>query len=309
MLGVVAIPAGVGIAGLLTVGLTALAASLVLYGLLKAYQFSLGALIQTLSEHVRGIKWVGGRIADALDSMDDAVVDAIGKGILATEQASARFFHGVMWIWDATIDSIADLAAATTEAITGLTDGEIPRQVREQTRPLTTTVGQQGTWARARDKALAKQMATGIDRLHKDLLAEQLAREKGIDAIGAKVTARVDGIADRLAGEIAGVRSWAGEHFRGIDARLSGVNRFVGTAAATGAVLLALDRVFPWYKCRNVRRFNAGLCRGNPDALLGLLALGALGAGLADPRAIARAGQETTEALEALFRELAGLAD
>ena len=60
----------VAIGALLGAGLTALACFIVLYGLLKGYEFTLGALLTGLASKVRGVRWIGGKLADVLESID-----------------------------------------------------------------------------------------------------------------------------------------------------------------------------------------------------------------------------------------------
>jgi hypothetical protein len=150
-------------------------------------------------------------------------------------------------------------------------------------------------------------MDAGIDRLQRDLQAEKLARERGIDATDAKVAGRIAGVEDRVGDALAGVRSWAGARLGALDARVAGVTGMLAAGALTAAAVRALDLRFPWYKCSNVRRFNRALCRGDAGLLSGLAALGALGVVAVDPRAVARAGQEVVDIMGELLSELADL--
>lgn len=271
----------VAIGALLGAGLTALACFLVLYGLLKGYEYTLGALLTSLASKTRGIRWIGGRIADALEGIDNFILDQIGKGILASEKAAAKFFHGIAWIWEASIDATVELAKSTADAIEGLVEGVIPNTVTVRTREVVKTVSKETAWVRARMRAEERQRATGIDRLGRDLAAEKLARERGIDALDAKVAARLDGIQDRVAGELARTRDWVSGRIQGLDARVGTVTGLVAAGGVAAIALRTLDRSFPWWKCSNVRGFNRMLCRsprGSIEDLLGLslLAVGSL---------------------------------
>lgn len=299
----IAVPAGAGIsvAAMLSVGLLSLATAMVLFGLLKGYEATLGTLLNTLAKKVRGVRWVGGKIANALDDIDDTVKDAIGKAALSFEQRAAQFFHGAAWLWEATVESIAELARSTADAFTGLVGGEIPAQITDRTKPITDTLGKQNAWAKARDRALARQMGTGIDRLQRDLQAEKLARAQGIDAIDARVDMRLRGVEDDIGQAISGVRAWVGARVRPIEGKLATALGVVSAGALTAAAVRALDLRFPYYKCRNVKAFNRALCRGNPDLLTELLGLAALAAIAVNPRVVAKAGQEIAEQVVGLI--------
>lgn len=299
-----AVPA-VGIGAMASVGLLAIACALVLLGLRQSYSWTLGALLTKLADKTRGIRWIGGTIADSLESIDEFVLDQIGKGILASEKAAARFFHAAQWLWEATVDSIREVAAATADALDGIQSSEIPRQITERTRETTRQIDKTNAYTRARDRALSRQIGTGIDRLQRDLQAEKLARQRGIDALEAKLEGRIDGIVDGVQGSIAGVRSWADARIRGLGGRLSSVQSQVAEGAVAAVALGVLARNFPWYRCSNVRRFNSALCRGNPDLLMALAALTAVTAVAVDPRVVARTGQQAVELLEGVLEDLA----
>jgi len=305
----IAVPAagGVSVAAMLSVGLLAIATSLVLFGLLKGYDATLGALLHTLSSRIRGVRFVGGKIADVLDDIDDTVRDSIGRAALYFEHKSAQFFHGAAWLWEATIDTTVDLARATADAIGGIIGGEIPQQITERTRTIHDELSKTNAWAKARERALARQWAHGIDRLQRDARADRLAAQRGIDAIDARIEARFEGIEAGIGEAFAGVRSWAGARLGALDGRMTGVLSIVGAGALTAAAVRALDMRFPFYKCSNVQRFNRALCRGNPDLLMGLAALTGLALVAVDPRVVARTGQEVVGIMDELLHDLADI--
>lgn len=275
-----AVPA-VSLAALLSVGLLALTVTIVLYGLYVGYDATMGELLRQIAGKVRGIRFVGGRVADAIESINDLVLDSIGNALLNSEKATAKLFHGLAWVWEETVNATVDLARSVADAFEGLREGEIPRQVHERTHIVVREVDKVDHRTRAREKAIAKQAATGIDRLNRDLAAEQLAREHGIDALEVKIQARLDGIAEHAEHAISGVRSWAGKRIGTLDSRLEIVTGLLGAGALTAAAVRALDLRFPFYKCRNVRDFNRLLCRSPIGALddlfgLALLTVGSL---------------------------------
>lgn len=273
LVGVVIAPEAVSLAALLSGGLIALLITLVLIGIYKTYQWTLGALLAEIADALHKVPLVGKRLARAVDGINDRVLDTIGKAIIGSETAAAKFFHGLAWVWTETIDSIAMLAGATYEAVAGLRDGDIPRVVRERTTVIEHDVQRIDTRTRAREKAIQAAAATGIDRLQRDLAAEKLAREKGIDAVQAQVDARLDAMQDAAERAVADAKAWAARKVGGLTGRLDTLTHVVGAGAVAATALRVLDRSFPWYKCRNVRDFNRMLCRapvGGLDDLLGL---------------------------------------
>lgn len=268
-----AVAPAVAIAGLISASLFTLACFLVLYGLLKGYQWTLGALLTELADKVRGVRWVGGKVADALEGIDEAVVDSIGAGVLASQEAMGKFWAGIAWIWEQTINAILELGRSTADALDGVQSAEIPNAITTRTREIVREVYRGDLTARARARAIDARATAGIDRLTRDLAAEKLRSERGIDALDAKLGRAIEGARDYAASQAAGARAWAGTRLRGLDARIATVTGLIAAGALTAAGIRALDRNFPWWKCTNVRRFNRQLCRaplGALDDLFGL---------------------------------------
>lgn len=276
-----AVPAApaAGAGALLGISLLALLAALLLLGFLKAYEATLGAMLQALAEKIRGVRWVGGKIAGALDSIDDTVKDSIATAALSFEKDAARLFHGAAVLWQSTVDSLRDLADATATAISGLVSGEIPQQITERTRTIHTEIARAKTYVVNRDRVIAQQASHGIDRLQRELGAEALARQRGIDALETNLENRLDGAIDAARAATRGARQWAAQRTGALQAEIGTVLGIVGAGALTAAAVRALDTRFPWYKCSNVKRFNKRLCGSPIGALDDLLDLALLTVG------------------------------
>jgi len=71
--------------------------------------------------------------------------------------------------------------------------------------------------------------------------------------------------------------------------------------AVGGIALATLTRVFPWWRCSNVRAFNRQLCRSPLGSLDWLFALAGLAVVALDPEEIAHLGQDLADELGGIF--------
>lgn len=271
--------------------LVILCAWLFLFLLLYTYRYTLGALILQLAAMVDDIWLVGDDLAAALEKLDHIIMKAIATGLAGLEEAAAQTWSAITWTIRATGDAIvavAESGQATAEAIVGAI---IPEQVEARTGPLAGRIDRTNTELDARWRAEAQARGRGIDRLDRDLAAEQRARQRGIDAVNWRIDRVVLPQVRGLGRELDALRGWA----RGaLDRRVGALERALAAGALGAVAIAALTRVFPYWQCTNVRRFNRMVCRSPIGALDDLLGLALAVVGAMSILELARACQAVT---------------
>lgn len=267
-----AAPAAGGAA--LTIGLWALVALIVAMGLKAGWDHTLGAILRGLANAADiGVWKIKIRGGTAFRKLDDVVQGALGDYILLNEKVLGLWWHALKWTVTELADSLAYFGVDIQSALYNLVFGTIPQTVVGHTKPLTDRVARGNTAAQARDRAEARARARGFDATRRDLLAERLARERGIDNVVARGRAYTDARVRRVQGQLAAERAYS---HRVLNKRLSWLEKALGVGAIGGIAIAALTRVFPYWQCTNVRRFNRLLCRtpiGALDDIFGLALL------------------------------------
>jgi len=224
----------------------------VLFGIKYAYDYTFGAFLRGLADATRDIRWIGGKIAATFDSMDHFVQSRIADGLDGLEASAARLWDGLAWLVRETGDALVDFGTDVHAAIAGVVGGEIPTQIKAGTAPI--------------DRRL-----DGVNRRTTERArAEALVRARGIDAvnkrIGELVLPRIRALDQTVADVIGFTR-------RNLAIRLSRLEKLIAAGAIGAVAVAAMTRVFPYWQCTNVRRFNRSLCRlpiGLLDDLLGV---------------------------------------
>lgn len=244
---------------------------LVLYGLLYGYDYTLGALLSMLADVLDFKVWrVRINLAGQVEALNDTIRDAIGKGIDTVEKEVGRTFEALEWVIREAGDAIVAFGEDMHDAIAGIVYGEIPRAVGAATQPIAVGLGDfRRSIRRLVDQELAR-FARGIDGLTRDLTAEALARQRGIDwlgdRLGSVVMPRIRGLEQKVA-DVYG-------YTRGIlRARVGRLEKLLAAGALGAVAIAAMTRVFPYWQCTNVRRANRMLCRlpvGLLDDIAGL---------------------------------------
>lgn len=245
-------------------------ALIVLYGLLYTYDYTLGAFVRRLADMVEDIWIVGGKLADALERMDHWVMSKIATGIDSLEASVSRLWDGLTWLVKETGDAMVAFAQDVQAAIAGIVGAEIPVQIETRTRVIRERVRTASLDFDARMSAEARARGRGIDQLRRDLAREQLARERGIDRLTERISDFVMPRVRAVEGELADVWGYTRRHLLG---RIRSLENALAAGAVAGIAAAALTRLYPWWQCTNVRRFNRLLCRapiGALDDLLGL---------------------------------------
>lgn len=288
----------------LAVGLWALCALIIAIGLKAGWDNTLGAVINGIAGKLH-LSFLGHsvNVGGPLKALSDSVEHALGAWILANEQALGLWWHANKLVVEYLADTVSGFGHDVADTFHALVHGTIPATVGAHVRPI--AEGQAAIDRRARSAAQAEAhaRARGIDATQRDLHAESLARQRGIDNIGAKARDYADAQVGHVQDAIAAERRYA---HRVLSPRIGAVEKWLGAGVIGGAAIAALTRVFPWWQCTNVRRFNRLLCRspvGLPEEMLGfLLAAGAV-ANLRQLVKVAQAvARETDEGIHLLLR-------
>lgn len=258
--------------------LVILLAWVVLFCLLYTYRYTLGALILKLADMVDDIWVVGDDLAAALEKLDNIILKAISAGLAGLEQTAGKVWSAMAWSIRATGDALVELGEAGHAMGEAIVGAVIPNAIADATRPIDSRLDRTRVDANERARAEARARARGIDRVARDLTAESRARSRGIDDVRGFVAGVVVPRVNGLTRELDALRGWAHGALQG---RVGALERYLAAGAIGAAAIAAITRVFPYWQCTNVRRFNRALCRspvGAIDDLLGLafLAIGPL---------------------------------
>ena len=289
----------------LTIGLWVLVSLVVAIGLKAGWDHSIGRVLRGLASAADvGVWKIKLPAGGGFRKLDDVVQATLGEYILANEQALGLWWHTNVQIIRYLGDSITGFGFAVHDTIDSLVHGTIPATVTAHTRPLAGNIARGNHAAQVRDRAEAKERARGIDATHRDLTAEKLARERGIDNVGAKAHGYTDAAVARVQGAIARERAYA---HRVLGGRLGLLDRLLGVGVIGGISIAALTRVFPYWQCSNFRRFARGVCRSPLGALDWLFALAGLAVIALDPEQVLHFAEDATDELGGIIHKMTGL--
>lgn len=256
---VVLAPSAVSIAAITSTLLLLVAVMLVLYGLLYGYNYTLGALLNMLADVLDFKVWrVRINLSGQVEALNDTIRQAIGRGIDTVEKDVARTWDALAWVIRETGDVMLALAEDVYGALDGLTRGEIPRQVGAVAKPIARELGAFRNAIRQYVNQELARFANGIDGLARDLTAEALARQRGIDWLGDRLGSLV---MPRIRSLDARVDDVVGYTRRNLRVRIGRLEAMLAAGTLGAIAIAAVTRVFPYWQCTNVRRFNKGLCR------------------------------------------------
>ncbi len=296
----------VGIGALTGLLLVLALAFVATWATIKLYDLTMGALLRGVSDLVGALPFVGGFGERKIEALDQFILRQLGHALNGLETATAATWDALGFLVRETGKAMEALASATHDAIRNIHVADIPEQVSTATLPLKSGLARTKRDVHERARAEAKARSRGIDEVTRDLTRERLAREKGIDYIGARINARVMPRIRSLDRELAALRGYTR---RVLSRRISKVEAALA-AGVVGAIALAtLTRYFPWFRCTNVRRFNRFLCRlpvGLLDDLLGLTIAALV---LADVCRIGRLGTAAARVAAPLLLEIVGVVD
>ncbi len=252
----------------IAIGLGVVVTFLFLYGASKGYDYSFGALLRKMGDVFRAkIPLIGvgvpggGKVASAFDKVDDIVRDALAAGLVATETALAKWWHAQEALVRYTYDALAYFAGETHNAIDSLVHGTIPQAVGAATKPVTVGLGKLGVKLTALERTFERRLT---------LRAQALEAE--IDRDFGKAWRGIDHLRGSLSGTIAHGLGIAEAQIHVLNRRFANLVRgrvhrlemLLAGGVLTAVAIAALTRVFPYWKCTNVRRLMRGTCRANP---------------------------------------------
>lgn len=249
-----AIPA----AGMTAALLVLLFAWIVLRGLKRSYEWSLGAVIQAAVKFAGKVPLFGRFLGYPFDKADHFVREAMAVGLRKIDQAVAECWHSLVWLVRETYNGLVAVAVASYEAVDDLITHEIPTQVKTRTVPLARDIRAEGIARTALAAAMGAALAAQEAALEREL-ADLFGRaRRGIDALKRNDIRRAAWIAAGGLAIALGVRSLIN---RGVNARIRELLGRLAVPAIGGIALAIVLRVAPWLKCSNVRNFNKALCR------------------------------------------------
>ncbi len=256
-------------------------AACVLIALSKAYDYSLGALLQTIGQAIVnfGVHLaLGGGvfkdIGNAILSLDGAIRYSIGQGILFLEQDAATWFSWTAQANEAVGSAIAEVGEAAWLKIRGVVKVAIPGLIAAAVGPLIIAVHQlEQALSHVRTTTIEKIAgATTINRV----FPVTIERVPGLaKLIEQKVHAAIAAIP--VAVPIPHIPSLA-PSLDAIKERLKSLESKLTLGALIGAGAYALSQLgLGGLRCSNAKKWNDGLCGTAPkvleDLLLGLTAI------------------------------------
>lgn len=292
---------GAAIGGLTAAYLLLLFLLIVLIGIQRGYDATLGALLAKLADSVEDIWIVGGSIAGAINSIDHYVMRTLGRAIAAVERSSAETWGALTWLVRELGDSIAELAADTWTAMQGVVLGEIPTQIGNLTAATGRSLAALRRFVRVEVARVLRAQALRAKGLALDMENAFGKAWAGIDAIRGVSIPR---LWRQLAGAAAGLLALKRYVFGNLSRRISRVEGLLLGGALTVAALNVLARHFPWYRCTNVRRLNRLFCRMPVRFLDDLLGIAGLALLLSDVCRVGRTVQEGARFVQPALLEL-----
>lgn len=255
------------------VGAGAVILWLFLLGLKNGYEYSLGAFLRKLADMVDDIWVVGGPLGRAFDRADELILEGIGSGLHALESVISKWWAGMEWLARQTYNTMAEFADDTYETFKSVVSGVIPDSIETGTLPQKLSIGKLRRWMKAEAERLMVQIVRRAHGLELALERDFGKAWRGIDNIRGVSIPRLWRWAR---GAEATLRDLSKRVGTAIPRRLTRLEQLVLGTALTAAGIAALTRVFPYWQCTNVKRWNRMLCRapiGALDDLLGLALL------------------------------------
>lgn len=255
------------------IGIGAIALYLVAFGLKHTWDYTLGAVLKALADHLNIDAWrIHIHLGSVFQALNDTVEKRLEGALLATETIVGKWWHVQAEIATLTYDALAYLAHSTVSAFDSLVHGTIPKVAEGAVAPVRGDLGALRRALTARARALERELVHRATALEAQIEHDFGIAHRGIDYVRGTAIPRVLRLEHALEGDIAALRGYS---HRVLGRRLSRLERLLGFGVIGGIAVAALTRVFPYWQCSNVKRGMRGLCRMD-RALLDLL----LGAGL-----------------------------
>lgn len=254
-------------------GFGAFAFYLVMFGLKNGYHHSLGALLLYLAEKLRGVRWVGGTIANAIESIDHQVEQALASGLAGAETAVGKWWYYTKEVADYLMESLAYFGASTLDGFANLVHATIPHIAVNVARPAIEGFGRVTKVIRTTDTQLRSLVTRYVKAIEAQIARDFGNAWRGIDYLKKAAIPELWRVTHGLEADVGHLEQQVG---RVIPARLTRLEKWLGAGVIGGAAIAAITRVFPYWQCSSVKRLNRLVCRSPLGALDDLLGLGFL---------------------------------
>ena len=252
-----------------TVGIGALLAALVLFGIKFSFDATFGFLLRHLGDVVGHVPVAGGALKSVFHDTAAFVDSNLGDAATAAEGVAVRFFLGLWHLVKADAETLAWLAESIADRFEHFAAVTVPNVARESV----------DGWRRWFEAAIGPVEHAAHKALHGiDELEHRLEHElRGVEAaVAGDVRALEHGIdvtlPHAIGHAVGDIRHYVDEHLGALERLIEHRYRESLAAASAGAVVAVILRTFPFLGCRNVRSLARKLC-GLPTAILeGLLA-------------------------------------
>lgn len=272
-----AAPAAAPEVPLIAIGVGVIAFYLVMLGLKGGYDYSLGAVLRQLARVLDFKVWrFHVDLGKGIEIVDHHIESTLASGLGAAETAVGKWWYAQKSVAMLVYDSVAWLATSTLEGFENLVGGTIPHIAISVSRPAIQKVGGLTRALRAEVARLENQLVRKANALARQLEQDFGRAWRGIDHI-QHVSLR--NVWKGIHGVEADVRGLEHSVGRVIPHRLTRLEKWLGAGVIGGAAIAALTRVFPYWQCSNVKRFNRMVCRSPFNALEDLFGLALLAVG------------------------------
>lgn len=261
----------VGIGVDMAILISAVAFFVVMLGLKKGYDYSLGAIFRGLARVLDFKVWrFHVNLGAGLDRLDHWVQSILASGLLASETVIAKWWHAQKELVLYTYDSLAFFAHRTLSAFDALVHGTLPKVVTSVTRPVVNDLAAIRRVLRAEVRHFELEIAHRAHAIEATLERDFGRAWRGIDHIRARDIPKLWKWAVGAGAAIIALRKYA---HRVLSRRISRLERLVLGSALAGTILFVVTRAFPWLRCTNVRNVARAICRFPTGALNLLLGL------------------------------------
>lgn len=286
-----------------TAALAALAALILALALRVVYLATIGFLLTEIANALN-VSIFGHKIGfgGKVEAINTRIERTLGGLVLAAEKPFALWMHANVAAWRWTIGGLGWFASGVHQAFDNVVHGTLPRVIHDTTHTVTVKVGSVSVALKAQVASLERELTAKAKGLERTLELEFGKAWRGIDHIRGQAIPRLWHSVAGLEADVAGLEHSVG---RVIPHRLTRLEKLLGAGVIGGAAIAALTRVFPYFQCSNVKRFNRNVCRSPLGSLDWLFVLGFGTLFALDTRELVKVGQELEAELNSLLRKLA----
>lgn len=256
----------------ITIGLWLVAALLLGIAAERIWNYTFGALLHSIAQAGKfGVWKIKINLGGPADAVNNAMTRALGEWILANEKALGLWWHAVTKVVEEVADTIYDMNASTYNTLHSLVFGTIPRIAGDAVAPWREETAAVGRTVRVVRTTITRQVVR-VARAQTAALERDFGIAfRGIDHLRTKAIPRLWHRVTGIGADVADLRHRV---FDVIPHRLSRLEKALAAGALGAVAIAAMTRVFPYWQCSAVRRFNRLICRSPLnllDDVLGLL--------------------------------------